>query len=473
MRKDVNISLFPPIPPQAEISDKAKRFNTVVTGRRLGKSESTWKVKKFSGKVWLPLILPAVKDGKPIGIFSSEFKDIEQIWNGVCVLFAPLIARKDTTNHSIVFFGGGTLEFFSLANEGRKESGRGRKFFRIIVEEAQKIKDEIFRYWWNNVARATLMDMHGDAFFIGNANGQGTFFHELARRGSDGKRADLPKMAKGFVEWMTFRFSTYDNPIIDRAEIESAKNELDPLSFLQEIMGEFVNYAGEIWCYAAKEPDVQAKVFVTGLAVNKAIPTVISFDFNKRPMTALAMQFPPLAAQSQQDAARLSALIRSGIHAIKEFVTDIKTDASIYDTCRLVREWCFEVWGVRIGKWPTAYYPCTLSLFVTGDASGNVTDGRQVDPMTYYDIICSELGLQQVAHVRILSSNPPHAESYVKVNSNFKNNPGFKIDRGGCPDLVKDIFGVKSDKFRGIDKSDLTKSHMLDCLRYSIHNFSV
>lgn len=469
----VEIALFKPLPPQVQISEEAKRFNNVVTGRRVGKSEATWKVKKFSGNVRLPLILPAVMEGKPIGIFAKEFKDVEQIWNGICVTYESLIKRKDSTAHTILFYGGGTIDVFSLANEGRKESGRGRKFFRIIVEETQKIADEILRYWWNNVARATLFDFKGDAFFIGNPNGQDTFFHELCRRGSDGTQSDLPTLPGNWAAWKTFRFSTYDNPLIDREEIEAAQQELDPLSYQQEILGYFVNYAGDIWCYAAKDPEVQARVFVTGLAVNKAVPTVISFDFNKRPMTAVAMQFPPLVYASQQEALRLSALIKNGIHAIKEFTTNIQTDASIYDTCRLVREWCYETWGVKIGKWSdTEQYPCTLPIFITGDASGNTSDGRQVDPMTYYQIICSELGMNQLANVRILSSNPPHAESYVKINSNFKNNPDMKVDRANCPALVRDIFGVKSDKFRSIDKSNAALSHLLDCLRYAVHNFA-
>lgn len=472
MKKNINISLYPPLPPQKRISNEAKRFNVIVTGRRVGKSEATWSVTKPTGSVHLPLILPCVRFGKPMGIFAREFKDVEQIWNGITTKFAGLIAHKDSTSHSITFFGGGTLDLYSLTNEGRKESGRGRKFVRIIVEETQKINDDILRYWWNNVVRATLMDFKGDAFFIANPNGQGTFLHELARRGSPGIDEDLPVMPGNFDNWKSFRFSTYDNPLIDRQEIDDAQSELDPLSFQQEIMGRFVNYAGDIWCYAAKEPEVISRVFVTGLSINKSLPTVISFDFNKRPMTALAMQFPPILDRSQQDAARLSALVKTGIHAVKQFMTDIRTDASIYDTCRLVREWCYEVWGVKIGNWPGAYYPCTLPIFITGDASGNVTDGRQVDPMTYYEIICSELGLNQLANVRILSSNPPHADSYVKINSNFKNNQALKIDRAQCPDLEKDIFGVKSDKFRGIDKSDPTKSHFLDTFRYGIHNFA-
>ena len=472
MSHEVRISLYKPIPPQIRISEDAERFNVVVTGRRVGKSEAISSVHKPSGAVHLPLILPAVRYGFPMGIFAHEFKDMELLWNAICVKYAPLIKRKDGTSHSITFIGGGTLDLFTLTNEGRKESGRGRKFKRIIVEETQKVKDDILRYWWNNVARATLMDMQGDAFFIGNANGQETFFHQLARRGSDGTEDDLPKMDKVFKGWKTFRFSTYDNPLIAPEEIDAARDELDPLSFLQEIKARFVNYGGEIWCYAAKDPVVQSRIFTTGLTINKALPTVISFDFNKRPMTALAMQFPPLANVSAQEIARISVLIKCGVKVIQEFKTNQKTDASIYDTCRLVREWVYSVWGVKIGNWPGQNYPCTLPIFVTGDASGNTSDGRQVDPMTYYDIICSELGMVQVNNVRILSSNPPHADSYVKVNSNIRNNPDLQIDRGNCPELVRDIFGVKSDKFRGIDKSDALKSHLLDCFRYGIHNFA-
>lgn len=472
MRKDVKISLLKPLPPQIMVSDKAKRFNVVVTGRRVGKSESTHSVYRKGESITLPLIMPAVRHGLPVGIFSDDFKDTQQIWNAICLKFEAVIARKDSTFHSILFQGGGTLDFFSLANVGRKESGRGRKFSRIIVEESQKINDEIFNYWWNDAARPTLMDMQGDAFFIGNPNGQGTFLHTLARRGSDGAEDDLPILKGDWKNWQSFRFSTYDNPLIDRAEIEETRQELDELSFQQEIMGRFVNYAGEIWCYAMKDLTTQNRVLITGLYVNKAMPLVFSFDFNKRPMTALAMQFPPMLWTNAQDASRLATMIKSGIQVVKEFCTNTATDASIYDTCRLIREYVFEVYGVKIGNWPGQYHYNTLPIFVTGDASGNSSDGRQSDPTTYYDIICSELGLQQVANVRILSSNPHHSESYVKVNSNFANNQKFNIDREKCPVLVKDIFGVKSDKFRGIDKSDALKSHLLDCLRYGIHNFA-
>lgn len=470
-RQDVKISLLKALPPQIIVSDEARRFNIITTGRRVGKSEKIHSVYRKGASITLPLIMPAVRQGLPIGIFSKDFKDLQQIWNSIVRLYAPVIKRIDSTYHTILFQSGGMLHFYSLANVSRQESGRGEKFVRIIVEESQKITDDIFKHWWNEAARATLMDYGGDAFFIGNPNGQGTFLHKLACRGGNGED-DLPMVAGNWKHWKSFRFSTYDNPLIDRDEIEETRQELDQLSFQQEIMGRFVNYAGDIWCYTLKDLNVQKRVLTSGLLVNRALPIVFSFDFNKRPMTALAMQFPKLLFESQQQAATLSKMIQSGIHAIKDFCTDIESDASIYDTCRLVREWVYEVYGVKIGKWPDAYYYNKLPLFVTGDASGNSTDGRQSDPTTYYEIICSELGLNQVANVRILSSNPHHSESYVKINSNFANNPNCKIDVNGCARLVRDIFGVKSDKFRGIDKTDASKSHLLDCYRYGVHNFA-
>jgi len=470
-RQNVKISLLKALPAQVKISDEAKRFNVIITGRRVGKSEATHSVYRQGRAVTLPLIMPAAKQGMPIGLFAESFKDLQQIWNAIRTNFEPLIKRMDATHHTVLFHGGGTLDFFSLANVSRQEAGRGLKFARIIVEETQKINNDIFKHWWNNAARATLMDYGGDAFFIGNPNGQGTFLHTLARRGANGEE-DLPIVAGDWKSWKTFRFTTYDNPVIDLAEIEETRQELDLLSFQQEIFGVFVNYAGEIWCYTLKEPSIQQKVITSGLRVNRSLPLVFSFDFNKRPMTALAMQFPPMLFETQQQAATVSGLIKSGIHCIKDFVTNIQTDASIYDTCRLVREFVFEVYGVKIGKWPDGYFYNSLPIFVTGDASGNSTDGRQSDPTTYYEIICGELGLNQISNVRILSSNPHHSESYVKINSNLANNANCKIDRDGCPNLVKDMLGVKSDKFRGIDKKDALKSHLLDCFRYGVHNFA-
>lgn len=453
------------------MANNAKRFNVIPTARRVGKSEMIWRARLANGR--LPLIMPVLK-GWPVGLFTHEIKDVENVWNGILEIYEPLIIRKDNTKHIVNFVGGGTLEVWSIANVGRQEAGRGRKYKRIVVDEMQKIDDDVCRYWWQNAIRPTLMDYQGDAFFLGNPNGRGTFFHELARRGGGGKFPDMDVIDGDWKDWGTFRFPTSSNPLIPADEIEQARSELDALSFAQEIEGMFVNYAGEVWCYQIKDMAVQKRVFRSGLRVEKQLPIIFSFDFNKRPMTAVAVQFPPLAMPILSSG--LYEGMKYGARFLKEFRTNIATEASIYDTCQLIREWVFSVYGVKIGKWTypngkEEVFACSLPVYVTGDASGDTGDGRQKVPQTYYDIICDELGLRAQLSVRVPNKNPLHADSYIKVNTWLKSNTGLEIDVKECPFLQKDILTVKSDKFRGIDKSDASKSHLLDCFRYGIHSF--
>jgi phage terminase large subunit len=47
--------------------------------------------------------------------------------------------------------------------------------------------------------------------------------------------------------WKYFHFTSYDNPFLDREEIETMKREMDEDSFQQEIMGEFRKMSGLIY----------------------------------------------------------------------------------------------------------------------------------------------------------------------------------------------------------------------------------
>ena len=105
-----------------------------------------------------PLITPALFHGKKVGIFVSDFKDFSESWNKIVDRYGldkegGLILHKDETKKVMRFVGGGVLEIWSIGNEGRKESGRGRKYHRIIYEETQKIPDRVLKYHWENVSR--------------------------------------------------------------------------------------------------------------------------------------------------------------------------------------------------------------------------------------------------------------------------------------------------------------------------------
>ena len=170
MARNINIELYRPHAGQQRIQKTHRRFNCIVCARRFGKTE-------LITSVALPLIAPAVFEGKKVGIFLDDFKDFAQSWNKIVEVFkmqneGGIITQKNDSEKIMTFIGGGLLEVWSIGDEGRKDKGRGRKYHRVIYEETQKIPSHILEYHWKTVARPTLTDYKGEAFFIGTASGK-------------------------------------------------------------------------------------------------------------------------------------------------------------------------------------------------------------------------------------------------------------------------------------------------------------
>lgn len=469
------IKLYKPHSGQLKIIENSKRFNVIVCARRFGKTELITSVK-------MPLISPAVFEGKKVGIFVDDFKDFAQSWSRIVDVYklkseGGLISKKDDTARIMEFVSGGVLEIWSIGDEGRKDKGRGRKYHRVIYEETQKIPDNVLEYHWQTVARPCLTDFKGDAYFIGTANGKNNYWYRLCQKGSENGQCEYNSFGEKDLtaentspEWVTFRMVTTDNPRIDPAEVASASADLDRLTYEQEYMSVFVDYDGEAWVYVLKEKDLQNRVFVPSKAINLTSEQYyISFDFNKIPMTAVVAKKIPLNPNDVQ-----RTRYKYGIHIVKEFkIGSIERgEASIYDTCRSVREWVLAETGRKIGKWDDKRYPCTIPFLITGDASGNRSDGRQKVPLTYYEIIQDELQVS-AQQIVIPKANPPHAESYVQTNTIISMNPEFKIYSDKCPSLITDVLRIKSNNSRQIvkGKGEERQADLLDCLRYFLNTF--
>ncbi len=123
MLRNINIQLFKPHTGQKRILDNKRRFNCIVCARRFGKTE-------LITSVALPLISPAVFEGKFVGIFVDDFKDFAQSWNKIVDTYKTIseggiIKHKDETSKIMQFINGGVLEVWSIGDEGRKDKGRG------------------------------------------------------------------------------------------------------------------------------------------------------------------------------------------------------------------------------------------------------------------------------------------------------------------------------------------------------------
>jgi len=124
---------------------------------------------------------------------------------------------------------GGVIEAWSLEDP---DKARGRKYRRAIIDEAAMAQN--LEYAWQNVITKCLMDLHGDARIKSTPKGM-NFFYRLAQK------------CNSDSDWKTYHYTTYDNPYMDKAEIDGQRKS-DPESvFNQEIMAMFLEEAGMVF----------------------------------------------------------------------------------------------------------------------------------------------------------------------------------------------------------------------------------
>ena len=174
-----------------------------MCGRRFGKSELAQ----------VEMILTALY-GKSVAYITPTYQLAK-------TFFAKLIKILPFQNNKsdliIDFPNGGSIMFFTGE---RLDNLRGRKFHFVVVDEASFIPN--LEDGWLNSIRPTLTDYIGRALFLSTPKGK-NYFYSLYMKG-------------GANDWASFKFTTYDNPYIDKHEIEDAKVQLPVAVFEQEYL---------------------------------------------------------------------------------------------------------------------------------------------------------------------------------------------------------------------------------------------
>jgi hypothetical protein len=137
-------------------------------------------------------------------------------------VLGPIIKSANATDKRIELITGGVIDMWSLDD---RDSGRGRKYKRVVINEASKVKD--LQYSWEYVIRSTLADFGGDAWIGGTPKGF-NYFATLCNQWAERE------------DGSTHHFTTYDNPHIARSEIEELRLTLPDRVFRQEILAEFI-----------------------------------------------------------------------------------------------------------------------------------------------------------------------------------------------------------------------------------------
>ena len=215
---DLNVSL---LPWQQKVWNDPVRFQVIAAGRRTGKSRlAAWK-----------LIIEglAATKGSVFYVAPTQGQARDIMWDMLLELGNPVIASSHVNNLQIKLINGATI---ALKGADRPETMRGVSLKFLVMDEYADMKPEV----WEQILRPALADQKGSAMFIGTPMGRNHFY-------------DLYTYAcvSDDETFAGYHFTSYDNPLLDSAEIGAAKKSMSTFSFRQEFMASFEAQGSELF----------------------------------------------------------------------------------------------------------------------------------------------------------------------------------------------------------------------------------
>jgi len=218
MATDLDIEL---LPWQQEVWADNTRFKIVAAGRRTGKSRLA---------AWL-LIVNALQAerGHVFYVAPTQGQARDIMWQTLLDLGHPVISGSHINNLQIKLINGATI---SLKGADRPETMRGVSLKFLVLDEYADMKPDVFE----QILRPALADQKGCAMFIGTPMGRNHFYdlYKYAEIGDD----------ETYKAW---HFTSYDNPILDPNEIDTAKKSMSSYAFRQEFMASFEARGSEMF----------------------------------------------------------------------------------------------------------------------------------------------------------------------------------------------------------------------------------
>lgn len=414
---------------QARLKASPARFKVVPAGRRSGKTE-------LAKRRALDAFLRGQPDdryfcGAPTrdqarAIFWGDLKAM--IPNGF------LATRPRETDLSLLGVNGAELHVVGMDRPERME---GRPWNGGILDEFANMRPGA---WGENI-RPALADRKGWCWLIGVPEGRNHYY-------------DLNKYAMSGVdpEWDSFTWHSAD--ILDRAEVESARRQLDTLVFQQEYEASFINFEGR--CYY---PFLEA-THCKPLKYDPKGVLILCFDFNVDPGVCAVLQEQYLPGQYERDGIGVLRLDRPVIGTGVIGEVHIPRNSNTVAVCNKIAQ----DWGGHQGR-----------VLLYGDATGGARGSAKVSGSDW-DIIKRELGPVFPGRIasKVPPANPPERVRVNSVNTRLltgDNVVRFMVDPAKAPNVVRDFEGVTVLKGGSgeIDKrADARLTHVSDAVGYYV-----
>ena len=206
---------------QTKVFNDPTRFKVVAAGRRTGKSRLA---------AWL-LIINALQAerGHVFYVAPTQGQARDIMWQTLLELGHDVIVGSHINNLQLKLVNGATI---TLKGADRPETMRGVSLKFLVMDEYADMKPDV----WEQVLRPALADQKGSAMFIGTPMGRNHFYelYKYAELGDD----------ETYSAW---HFTSYDNNLLDPAEINVAKKSMSSYAFRQEFMASFEAVGSEMF----------------------------------------------------------------------------------------------------------------------------------------------------------------------------------------------------------------------------------
>jgi len=253
---------------QLEIFNDSHRFKVVAAGRRFGKSRlAAW-----------TLIIEALKSKeKDVFYVAPTFQQAKDILWSLLKEIGHEVIKAAHENTAVITLINNRKIY--LKGSDRPDTLRGVGLAYVVIDEYADMKPQVFE----QIIRPALADVRGGALFIGTPKGR-NHFYELYKYASTDKDP----------EWKGFHYTSFDNPLLHRDEIEAARLSMSSFAFKQEFLAAFEAASSDLfkedWLKINDKEPAEGSYFI---AVDLAgFEDVASQNMNKKKLldeTAIAV----------------------------------------------------------------------------------------------------------------------------------------------------------------------------------------
>lgn len=242
------------------------RHRIVVAGRRFGK---TYLAIREIKRAAIRAAKLGIHVDAQIWYGAPTYKNAKNnFWDRLKRTFPPhwLDGKPNASELSLRLMGGRKIRLVGLDNH---DDLRGAGLYFFLGDEWADAKPEA----WSQTIYPMLSSYNGHSLRIGTPKGYNHFYDDWVD-GQEGGKHD-------YKSWC---YTTSQGGMVPQYEIDTARSQLDPLTFRQEYEATFETYAGQVLYSFNRKTNVKPCPY------DPAKPIHIGMDFNVNPMSATIWQ---------------------------------------------------------------------------------------------------------------------------------------------------------------------------------------